>query len=109
MKTMKGLNEKVAVLVKDGDIPTFKEVALNTVANHRPKQNENNPPVERLKVTKLGLILLTTKDELELEDDYFEVFKKILNNSTGYSEFILGQWVEKFNKAEAEPGKPTKA
>ena len=105
MKTIRGLNAKVAVLVNDdpkGNIPTYKEIALNCVATHRPKQNQDVEPVERLKVTKVGMILLTAKDTLELEDEYFEVLKKILNASIGYSEFIMGQWTEKLNKVELE-------
>lgn len=105
MKTIKGMNDKVAVLVKDeksDPIPTFKEVALNIVSLYRPKPNEDVPPAERLKVTKLGLALLTAKDTWEVEDEYFEVLKKVLNGSHGYPEFIMGQWTEKFNKVELE-------
>lgn len=103
MKKIRGMNDKVAVLLRDDreeSIPTFKEIALNTVANYRPKQTDEVNAAERIKVTNLGLLLLTAKEEWDIEDEYFDILKKILNNSRGYSEFIMGQWSKKINETE---------
>lgn len=111
MKKISGLNQRVATLVppvaeRTGETPpkppTMKEVAMNCIALYRPKQNENTEPSERLKVTKLGMLFLTSTDVLEIEDEYYELFKKVINVSRGYPEFILGQWTEKFNKIDVE-------
>lgn len=109
MKKLRGLNEIVATLVQDQPLkpgdpppkpPTFKEVALNVISMYRPK--EESQPAERVKVTKLGMIFLTATDTLEMEDEYYEVFKKIVNQSKLYAEFILGQWTERFNRIDLE-------
>ena len=101
MKTLKGLNEKVAIIgANEGPVPTFKEVALNTAGMYRPDPKKEIVPAERIKVTNIGLILLTAKDELELEDEQFETLKIVMNKSMTYPEFIMGQWTKKLNDAE---------
>ena len=103
MKTIKGMNEKVSVLFVDNPsdpIPTFKEVLLNVIALNRKKPGDGINPAERLGTTKIGMAILASRDELQIEDEHFDVLKKILNSSFAYSEFIMGQWTLKLNEIE---------
>ena len=45
-------------------------------------------------------MILTSRDSIELEGDYYDLLKKIVEDSNAYSEFIMGQWVKKVKEAE---------
>ena len=101
MRTIKGLNEKLAVLIPTASgekVPTFKESLLSIIAIYRPEGKTE--PADRIKTTSLGLMILTSRDSIELEGDYYDLLKKIVEDSNAYSEFIMGQWVKKVKEAE---------
>lgn len=101
MKKIKGLNDRMASLlppVQGEKVPTFKEGLLNILGVYRP--DAKSIPAERLKVTKLGMMILSSTDDIQLEGDYFELLEKIVEDSKAYPEFIMGQWMDKLEKAE---------
>lgn len=101
VKKIKGLNDRMASLlppVQGEKVPTFKEGLLNILGVYRP--DAKSIPAERLKVTKLGMMILSSTDDIQLEGDYFELLEKIVEDSKAYPEFIMGQWMDKLEKAE---------
>ena len=100
MKTLKGLDEKVAnVLTNTGGIepPSYKEIILNSVGSVRGLE-----PAKVVKLGKLGLIVLAMKNDQELEDGDFDLLREVIQKAHVYPDFWLGLCDEKFKQADFE-------
>lgn len=108
MKSIEGMAEKVKIIpasekedLSKLEIPTVRMVILNSVANARGFSGE-----KAVRLTKMGLALMVSGNDILLEDADYDLLKEVLNGvQQPYTSFIMGQAINVVANAKEQEAK----